>query len=164
MAKIARTKGLGKMDYMYSWELPHVAAAMKLAEEFAATRRLVSEHEVASEIQRAAAITLREREEEYHRAVEKKKGAQESAALPTPDDRFVGVALEIVDRLTQQKRHGIKAQQGKLIGLLAEIMVQLELQKRRQQQQQREEKEELEEVKVAEGEQEERVEDKGLTT
>ena len=151
------------MDYVYSWELPHVAAAIKLAEEFAATRRLVSAHEAASEIQRTA-ISLRQREEEYHRAVEKKKGAQESAALPTPDDRFVGVALEIVDRLTQQKRHGIKAQQGKLIGLLAEIMVQLELQKRRQQQQQREEKEELEEVKVAEGEQEERVEDKGLTT
>ena len=152
------------MDYMYSWELPHVAAVIQLAEECAVTRRLVSAHEAASEIHRTAAITLREREEEYHRAVEKKKGAQESAALPTPDDRFVGVALEIVDRLTQQKRHGIKAQQGKLIGLLAEIMVQLELQKRRQQQQQREEKEELEEVKVAEGEQEERVEDKGLTT
>ena len=56
------------MHYMYSWELPQVASAIKLAEEFAATRRLVSTHEAASEIQRAAAITLREREA-YHRAV-----------------------------------------------------------------------------------------------
>ena len=29
--------GLAKIDYMYSWELPHVAAAIKLAEEFTAT-------------------------------------------------------------------------------------------------------------------------------
>ena len=112
---------------------------LKFAEEFAATRRLVSAHEAASEIQRTAAIALREREEGYHRAVEKKTGAQESAAFTTPDDRLVGVAKEVVDQLAQQKRHGIKTQQGKLIGLLAEIMVQLELQKRRQQQQQREE-------------------------
>ena len=35
---------LGKMDYMYCWELPHVAAAIRLSEEFAATRRLVSAH------------------------------------------------------------------------------------------------------------------------
>ena len=132
-----------------------------LAEEFAATRRLVSAHEAASEIQRTAAIALREREEEYHRAVEKKTGSQESAAFPTPDDRLVGLAKEIVDQLAQQKRHGIKAQQGKLIGLLVEIIVQLELQKRRQQQLHQEEKEEqvLEEVKVVE-EQEERVEGK----
>ena len=80
------------MDYMYSWELPHVPAAIKLAEAFAATRRLVSVHEAASEIQRTAAIGLREREKEYHRAVEKKTGAQESAAFPTPDERLVGVA------------------------------------------------------------------------
>ena len=133
-----------------------------LAEEFAATRRLVSAHEAASEIQRTAAIALREREEEYHRAVEKKTGSQESAAFPTPDDRLVGLAKEIVDQLAQQKRHGIKAQQGKLIGRLVEIMVQLELQKRRQQQQQQEEKEAqvLEEVKALKEEQEERVEEK----
>ena len=80
------------MDYMYSWELPHIAAAIKLAEDFAATKRLVSAHEAASEIQRPAAIALREREEEYHTAVEKKTGAQESAAFPTPDERLVGVA------------------------------------------------------------------------
>ena len=79
-------------------------------------------------------------------------GAQESAAFPTPDDSLVGMANEMVDQLAQQKRHGIKVQQGKLVGLLVEILVQLELQKRRQQQQQQEEKEEqvLEEVKVVE--------------
>ena len=88
-------------------------------------------------------------------------GAQESTAFQMPDDRLVGVAKEMVDQLAQQKRHGIKAQQGKLIGRLVEIMVQLELQKRRQQQLHQEEKEEqvLEEVKVVE-EQEERVEEK----
>ena len=147
---------------MYPWELPHVAAATKLAEEFAATRRLVSAREAASEIQRTAAIALREREEEYHTAVEKKTGAQESAAFPTPDDRLVGVVEEIVDQLGQQKRHGFKAQRGKLIGPLTAIIVQQELQKRRQPQQQEEEKEEqvLEEVKVVEEEEEERVEDK----
>ena len=80
------------MDYMYSWELPHIAAAVKLTEEFAATRRLVSAHAAAVEIQLTAAIALREREEEYRRAVEKKAGAQESATFPTPDDRLVRVA------------------------------------------------------------------------
>ena len=72
------------------------------------------------------------------------------------------MAKEIVDQLAQQKRHGIKAQQGKLIGRLVEIMVQLELQKRRQQQQQQEETEKqvLEKVKVVEEEQEERVDKK----
>ena len=91
-------------------------------------------------------------------------GAQESTAFQMPDDRLVGVAKEMVDQLAQQKRHGIKAQQGKLIGRLVEIMVQLELQKRRQQQQQQDEKEErvLEEVKVVE-EQKERVEEKEVS-
>ena len=150
------------MDYMYSWELPHVAAVIQLAEECAVTRRLVSAHEAASEIHRTAAITLREREEEYHRAVEKETGAQESAAFPTLDGRLVGVAKEKMNQLVQQKRHGIKAQHGKLIGLRVEIMVQLELQKRRQQLEQQEEKEEqvLEEVKVVQEEQEQRVEEK----
>ena len=96
------------MDYMYSWELPHIAAAVKLTEEFAATRRLVSAHAAAVEIQLTAAIALREREKEYHRAVEEKTGAEECAAFPTPDDRLMGVAKEIVDQLAQQKRHGIK--------------------------------------------------------
>ena len=111
---------------------------------------MVSAHEAASEIQLTVAIALREGEKECHRAVEKKTGAQESAAFPTPDDRLVGGANEIVDQLAQQKRQGTKAQEGKLIGLFVEIMVRLELQKRRQQQQQQEGKEEqvLQKVKV----------------
>ena len=79
------------MDYVCSWELPHVASALKIAEDVAAAR-LVSSHETASEVQRSAAIALREREEEHHRAVEKKTDAQGSAAFPTPDGRLVGVA------------------------------------------------------------------------
>ena len=72
------------------------------------------------------------------------------------------MAKEIMDQLAQQKRHGTETQQGKLIRLLVEIIVRLELQKRRQQQQQQEDKEEqvLEEVNVVEEEQEERVEKK----
>ena len=149
------------MDYMYSWELPHIAAAIKLAEDFAATKRLVSAHEAASEIQRPAAIALREREEEYHRAVEKKMSSQESAAFPTPDDRLVGVTKESGPTGPAETSWN-QSPAGKLIGLLVEIMVQLELQKWLQQQQQEEEKEEqvLEEVKVVEEEQEEKVEEK----
>ena len=42
-------------------------------------------------------------------------------------------------RLVQQQCNGTQTQQGKLVELLIEIMVQLELQQQRQQQQQREE-------------------------
>ena len=79
---------------------------------------MVSAHEAASGIQLTADIALREREEECHRAVKKKRGAQESAAFPTRDDRLVVEAKKIVDKVDEQKRHGIKAQQVKLIGLL----------------------------------------------
>ena len=40
-----------------------------------------------------------------------------------------------MNQLVQLKRHGIQAQQGKLIGLFVGIMVQLKLQQQRQQQQ-----------------------------
>ena len=86
------------MGYIYSWELPHVAAALELAEELAAAERLASAHIDASRIQRYATIALREREES-HRAVEKKTDAQGRAADPSPDDRIVEVAQVIVDQL-----------------------------------------------------------------
>ena len=79
------------MDYIYSWELPQVAAALKLAVELAEEERFASAHIAASRIQRYAIIALREREENQ-RAVEKKTDAQGSATDPTPDDRLVEVA------------------------------------------------------------------------
>ena len=95
--KIARTKESGKMGYMYSWKTLEVIDAKILENELAAARRLESAHRAAieiqrTEIQRTAAIALREREEEHHRAVEKKTGAHGSAAFPTPHDCLVGVS------------------------------------------------------------------------
>ena len=63
------------MDYIYSWELPHVSAALILVEELAEAARLPSAHIAASRIQRYAITALLEREEN-HRAVEKKTDAQ----------------------------------------------------------------------------------------
>ena len=78
------------MDYIHSWELPHVSVALKLAQERAAAERLASAHIAASRIQRYAIIAFREREEN-HRAVEKKTDAQGRTVDPTPDDRLVEI-------------------------------------------------------------------------
>ena len=127
------------MGYIPSCEkLPHVVEmrlanevveARRLADEVAEARRLASAHIAASRIQRYAIIALREREENQ-RAVEKKTDAQGSATDPTPDDRLVEVAQEIVDQLVQHTRNGIQAQEGKLVGRLIEVVL-LELQQLR---------------------------------
>ena len=128
------------MGYTPSWEkLPQVIEARRLGNEVDEARRLASAHIAASRIQHYAILALREREEN-HRAVEKMMHAQRSATDPTPDDRLVEVAEEIVDQLVQQKPNGIQAQQGKLVELWIKVMVQLELQQQRQQQRQQEEK------------------------
>ena len=114
------------MNYIYSWEMSDVVEARRLANELAEAEQVASAHIAASRIRRYAIIALREREENQ-RAVEKKTDAQGSATDPTPDDRLVEVAQEIVDQLVQHTRNGIQAQEGKLVGRLIEVVL-LELQ------------------------------------
>ena len=119
--------------------MPDVVEARGFANELAEAEILASAHIAASRIQRYAIIALWEREENC-RAVGKKTDAQGGAADPTPDIRLVEVAQTIVDQMVQQARNGIQTQQGKLVGLLIEILAKLNRPQQRQHQQQQEKK------------------------
>ena len=66
------------------------------------------------------------------RTTEQSRKRQTPKPDPTPDDRLVEVAQEMVGQLVQQTRNEIQAQQGKLVGRLIEVMVQQELLQKQQ--------------------------------